>query len=86
MDDFDRNVARRVLLEFRGEAQVDDPPDPVLHERLPTGLRQPADAVGAYKRTGTRLAAVLDRVPAEVAHVEAPLPLQPSFHALRLRP
>ncbi len=79
MDDLDRSLAGRVLLELGREPQVDDAPDPVLDERLPACLGQPADAVGAHDRAHPRLAAVLGRMPAEVAHVEAPLPLQTPF-------
>ena len=60
-------------------AQVDDPPYPIVDERLPPGLGQTANAVGSHDRPHAGLAAVRGRMAAEVAHVETPLPLQTPF-------
>ena len=77
--DLDRQVALIVLGDLLGEAQVDDARDAVALERLQ--IAQPPDVVGADDDAEARLAAVLGRDAAEVAHVEAALPLQSARHA-----
>ena len=70
----DRRLRRRVFGQLLVRAQVDDCPDAVIDERLPAFFCQLADAVGANDRVESSLAAVLGRVPAEVADVEAAVP------------
>ena len=72
--DVDVDVARLVLCELLGEAQVDDPLHAVLGERAPAVVGQPANVVGANDAAEPRTSAVLGRETAEVADVQAALP------------
>jgi hypothetical protein len=76
VDDVDVDVARLVLGELLGPAEVDDPRHPVVRERVPARVRELAHVVGAHDAAGHRLAAALERQSAEVAHVEAAVPLE----------
>jgi hypothetical protein len=83
--DLDRDVARRVAEPLLVEAEVDDAPDPVRDERGPAGGAQRVDVVGADDRAAPRCASVLGRQPAQVADVEASVPLEhtPGHRLLR---
>src|SRR5262249_43822702 len=69
VDDLDRHLFGLVPLDLRLEPEIDDAPDPVVDERAPAVLGQTADAVGSHDGTRTSLAAVLDRMAAEVAYI-----------------
>ena len=68
----------RVVRDLGVEAQVDDALDAVPFERAE--VAQPAHVVGADDHAVGGLAAVLERHAAEVAHVQAALPLQYARH------
>jgi hypothetical protein len=74
--DIQVDVARRVVVELLAPAKVDDAGDPVLGERTPAVVGEPPDVVGADQPAEQRLAAVLEPDAAEVADVEAALPLE----------
>ena len=76
VDDLDVDVARQVLVPLLGEAQVDDPGDPVVVERAPAIVRQAADVVRTDDRSRAGRRTVLRRNPTEVAHVDAAVPGQ----------
>ena len=76
MDDLDRDRRRWIGLELVPEAQVDDALDAVVDELAPPGLGEPPHAVRTHDGAERRLAAVLGRMPAEVAHVRAAVPGQ----------
>ena len=75
------DVARRVLVELLGPAEIDDPRDPVRRERAPAFVGQPSDVVRANKSAVARLTSVCERDTSEVPDVQAPLPLQETIHA-----
>ena len=76
VDDLDRHVERRIALQFVVPAEVDDRADAVVHERAPAGRCEVPHAVGADDGAEPCRPAVLGAVPAQLANVEAALPVE----------
>jgi len=70
----DVDVARLIVGELLGEAQVDDALHAVIGERAPAFVGQPANVVGANDTAEPRTSTVLGRETAEVTNVDAALP------------
>jgi hypothetical protein len=79
VNDVDRNLAGRIGRELSREPEVDDRPDPVRDESVPSLVAELADAVrpdDGAERGATR---VPHRMPAEIADVDAPVPVEPAL-------
>ncbi len=81
----DRQLGGRILGELLVRAEVDDRPDAVVDDRLPARVGQLAHAVRPDDRPPTRFRAVLGRMPAEVAGVQQPVPVEVSATRQLLR-
>src|SRR3954468_5514818 len=73
---------QRVLAVVALRAEVDEERDAVVDERLPPGLAQPGQPVGAHDDPVRRLPAAGERQPTEITDVDAAVPAQ---DALRRR-
>ena len=76
VNEHDGKFDGRVGGELAVLAQIDDPSDPVVDQCAPASRRERAHAVCADHGAVARLAAVLGRVPAQVADVQASVPGQ----------
>ncbi len=74
MDDGHRQLCGRIGLALLVHTEVDDRSDAVVEQGPPALVGKAADGVGANDLAEPGLAAVLGRMPTEVADVEEPVP------------
>jgi hypothetical protein len=74
VDDLDIDVARLILGELLGKAQIDDALHTVAGERTPALVGEPANVVGANDPAEPGTSAVLGGKTAKVANVDAAFP------------
>ena len=83
VDHIDIEVPRRIIGELAVDAQIDDPGNAIVEQRLPPGFGQLSDAVGTKDCAHHGLPRSLGGHAAEVAHVQAAIPYKGAARGVR---